>query len=114
MKQHNLNAVRTSHYPNDAYLYDVCDRLGMYVVDEANIESHAYLRSLTKDPIWAGADPRADHAHGACATRTTRASSSGRSATRAAGRRCTEAAAAWLRAWDPSRPVQYEGASASS
>ena len=55
MKQHNFNAVRTSHYPNDPYLYDVCDRLGMYVVDEANIESHAYLRALTKEPMWAAA-----------------------------------------------------------
>jgi beta-galactosidase/beta-glucuronidase len=55
MKQHNLNAVRTSHYPNDDHLYDVCDRLGMYVVDEADVESHAYLRSLTKDPRWASA-----------------------------------------------------------
>ena len=71
MKQHNINAVRTSHYPNDAHLYDVCDRLGMYVIDEANIESHAYLRSLSKDPIWTRRHPRADHAHGACATRTT-------------------------------------------
>ena len=52
MKQHNINAVRTSHYPNDAYLYDVCDRLGMYVLDEADFESHAYLRSLSKDPMW--------------------------------------------------------------
>ena len=55
MKQHNINAIRTSHYPNDPYLYDVCDRLGMYVVDEANIETHAYLHSLTKDPTWAAA-----------------------------------------------------------
>jgi beta-galactosidase len=55
MKQHNINAIRTSHYPNDPYLYDVCDRLGMYVVDEANIETHAYLHSLTKDPAWAAA-----------------------------------------------------------
>src|SRR5581483_3032904 len=52
MKRHNINAIRTSHYPNDPYLYDVCDRLGMYVVDEANIEAHAYLRSLSKDPTW--------------------------------------------------------------
>src|SRR4051794_9107717 len=52
MKAHNLNAVRTSHYPSDAHLYDVCDELGMYVIDEANTETHAPLRSLTKDPIW--------------------------------------------------------------
>jgi beta-galactosidase len=42
MKQHNLNAVRTSHYPNVPEWYDLCDRLGLYVLDEANIESHGY------------------------------------------------------------------------
>lgn len=39
MKQFNINAVRTSHYPNDSYWYELCDRYGLYVVDEANIES---------------------------------------------------------------------------
>ncbi|MBV8859520.1 MAG: DUF4981 domain-containing protein [Acidobacteria bacterium] len=42
MKQHNLNAVRTSHYPNVPEWYELCDRLGLYVLDEANIESHGY------------------------------------------------------------------------
>ena len=100
MKRHNINAIRTSHYPNDPYLYDVCDRLGMYVVDEANIEAHAYLRSLTKDPMWT---PRCSSASRAwrTATRTTRRSSCGRSATRAARRPRTPPMAAWLRAFDP-------------
>ncbi|CAN0578153.1 unnamed protein product, partial [Ectocarpus sp. 12 AP-2014] len=40
MKRHNFNAVRTSHYPNHPFFYEVCDRLGLYVVDEANIETH--------------------------------------------------------------------------
>ena len=40
MKQHNLNAVRTCHYPNNPLWYDLCDKYGLYVVDEANIESH--------------------------------------------------------------------------
>lgn len=40
MKKHNINAVRSSHYPNDSYWLDLCDRYGLYVVDEANIESH--------------------------------------------------------------------------
>lgn len=40
MKQHNINAVRSSHYPNDPYWLDLCDRYGLYVIDEANIESH--------------------------------------------------------------------------
>jgi hypothetical protein len=41
MRQHNITAVRTSHYPNDSAFYDLCDELGMYVVDEANIEATA-------------------------------------------------------------------------
>lgn len=40
MKQNNINAIRMSHYPHDPYLYQLCDEYGMYVVDEANIESH--------------------------------------------------------------------------
>jgi beta-galactosidase len=40
MKEHNINAIRMSHYPHDSYLYDLCDEYGFYVVDEANIESH--------------------------------------------------------------------------
>ncbi|MCU1368835.1 MAG: beta-galactosidase, partial [Ilumatobacteraceae bacterium] len=55
MKQFGINAVRTSHYPNDALLYDLCDQLGLYVVDEADLETHAYLRSLLKDPRWGSA-----------------------------------------------------------
>jgi len=40
MKQNNINALRASHYPCDPYLYDLCDRYGLYVMDEANMESH--------------------------------------------------------------------------
>ena len=40
MKQNNINAVRSAHYPNDPYWYDLCDKYGLYVIDEANIESH--------------------------------------------------------------------------
>lgn len=40
MKQHNINAVRSSHYPNDPYWLELCDKYGLYVIDEANIESH--------------------------------------------------------------------------
>ena len=40
MKQHNINAVRTSHYPNDVYFYDLCDKYGIYVIDEVNLETH--------------------------------------------------------------------------
>ena len=54
-KQNNINAVRTSHYPNDPKWYELCDQHGIYVINEANIESHGMgygERSLAKDPTW--------------------------------------------------------------
>ncbi|MEH0153518.1 glycoside hydrolase family 2 TIM barrel-domain containing protein [Limibacter armeniacum] len=58
MQQFNINAVRASHYPNHAKWYELCDRYGMYVVDEANIESHGMgygEKSLAKDTTWLAA-----------------------------------------------------------
>ena len=52
MKQHNLNAVRTSHYPNNPRWYDLCDYYGLWVFDEANLETHGVWDRLTKDPLW--------------------------------------------------------------
>ncbi len=56
MKAFNINAVRTSHYPNDEYWYQLCDEYGIYVVDEANIESHGMgfdlTRTLANNPSW--------------------------------------------------------------
>ena len=40
MKANNINSVRTSHYPNDTYWYDLCDIYGIYLIDEVNMESH--------------------------------------------------------------------------
>jgi beta-galactosidase len=54
MKRHNINLVRCSHYPNHPAWYDLCDRLGLYVIDEANIECHG-AQSITKDPAWEAA-----------------------------------------------------------
>lgn len=54
MKQHNINAVRTSHYPNDSRFYELCDELGLYVVDEANLEAHHHYAQLGSDPYWSG------------------------------------------------------------
>ena len=71
MKQHDVNAVRTSHYPNDPRFYDLCDELGLYVCDEADIESHARQKSLCHDPRYTAAILDRGHAHGAAATRTT-------------------------------------------
>ncbi|MFA9465486.1 MAG: glycoside hydrolase family 2 TIM barrel-domain containing protein, partial [Velocimicrobium sp.] len=48
MKQYNLNAVRTSHYSNDEYLYYLCDKYGLYLMGETNLESHALMNSGTK------------------------------------------------------------------
>lgn len=60
MKQHNINAVRSSHYPNCQYWYDLCDEYGLYVMDEAFIETHgiSYRRNLLpgNDPRWFNAN----------------------------------------------------------
>ena len=57
MKQHNFNAVRCSHYPHQPGFYRLCNRLGLYVVDEANIETHGVkpMGRLADDPVWAPA-----------------------------------------------------------
>jgi len=55
MKQHNINSIRTAHYPHDPYLYELCDRYGLLVIDEANVESHGMrygAESLAKNPAW--------------------------------------------------------------
>lgn len=55
MKRHNINAVRTSHYPNDPRFYDLCDRYGLYVVDECDYETHGFGYGINTDvhPTWA-------------------------------------------------------------
>ena len=55
MKRFNVNAVRTSHYPNDPYWLEVCDELGLYVIDEANFESHAFYHQVAFDRRYASA-----------------------------------------------------------
>lgn len=52
MKRLNFNAVRASHYPNDSGWYELCDELGLYVVDEANLETHGVQGKLSHDPVW--------------------------------------------------------------
>ena len=52
MKRFNINAVRTAHYPNHPKFYDLCDEYGLYVFDEANIESHAFWNRFTTDSLW--------------------------------------------------------------
>ncbi len=52
MKQFNFNAIRTCHYPNDPLFYDLCDEYGIYVIDEANVETHGYYFYLCHDSRW--------------------------------------------------------------
>lgn len=57
MKQHNINAVRCSHYPANDYFYDLCDEYGLYVIDEADLECHGFewvenYTWITDDPSW--------------------------------------------------------------
>lgn len=86
MKQNNINLVRCSHYPADSYWYQLCDKYGLYVIDEANIESHGMgygKESLAKDSTWLSATWTG---RSVCTgvPRITRASSFGRWATRPA------------------------------
>ncbi len=109
MKQFNFNAVRTAHYPNDPHFYDLCDEHGLYVVDEANIESHAFLRSLCRDTRYAQAFldrgmrmVQRDKNHPSIVLWSL-GNESGYGPNH-------DAMASWIRAYDPSRPLHYEGA----
>ncbi|MEG1424106.1 MAG: glycoside hydrolase family 2 TIM barrel-domain containing protein, partial [Peptostreptococcaceae bacterium] len=61
MKQHNINAIRTAHYPNSHYLYELCDEYGMYVIDETDLECHGF--ELTGDYAWISDDSQWELAH---------------------------------------------------
>ncbi len=109
MKQHNVNAVRCSHYPNDPRFLDLCDELGLYVVDEGNVESHAWNTSLCHDPRYRSTIMsritrmvERDRNH-ACIVMWSLGNESGYG-------NVHDAAAAWIRSVDPSRPVHYEPA----
>ena len=52
IKQFNFNCIRTSHYPNDPYFYDLCDEFGILVMDEANLETHGLGGKLSNNPMW--------------------------------------------------------------
>jgi beta-galactosidase len=109
MRRHNITAVRCSHYPNDPRFLDLCDEIGMYVVDEANIESHAYNTSLCDDPryrsAWLARGARMverDRNHPSVILWSL-GNESGYGANH-------DALAGWIRRTDPSRPLHYEGA----
>ena len=113
MKQFNINTVRCSHYPNQQAWYDLCDRYGIYLLDEADIESHGMgfgARTLARNPDWADAH----------LNRTIRMVERDKnhpsviiwSLGNEAGEGPNFAADAnWIHQRDPSRPVHYEPAS---
>ncbi len=109
MALHNINAIRTAHYPNEHTFADLCDELGFYVVAEANIEAHAYNRSLADDPeyraTWLERGARMvqrDRNHPSIILWSL-GNESGYGTSH-------EALAGWIRRSDPSRPLHYEEA----
>ena len=112
MKKLNINAVRTCHYPDDPRWYSLCDKYGLYVVDEANIESHGMgykSQTLAKNPIFEYAHLernrrmlRRDFNH-PCVIEWSLGNEAGNGPN-------FEKAYDMMKALDPSRPVQYERA----
>jgi beta-galactosidase len=109
MKKANINAVRTAHYPNVTRWYELCDSLGLYVMDEANIETHGLRGKLASDPDWALAFmdrgirmAERDKNHPSIIMWSL-GNESGYGPNFAA-------LSAWLKDFDPMRPIHYEGA----
>ncbi|MFJ9744824.1 glycoside hydrolase family 2 TIM barrel-domain containing protein [Streptomyces chartreusis] len=109
LKRFGFNAVRTAHYPNDPALYDLADELGLYVVDEADIESHDHAHEIADDPRYLNAF--VDRVSRMVLRDKNHPSvivwSLGNESDYGANH---DAAAGWLRRHDPTRPLQYEGA----
>lgn len=109
LKQHNFNAVRTSHYPNDERWYELCDRYGIYLVDEANLEHHCFYDQLCRDSAWS-------YAYISRVQRMTERDKNHPSVivwslgNESGDGGNTALCAAWVRRYDPSRPLNYEGA----
>ena len=107
MKQMGINAVRTCHYPDDPYFYDLCDEMGLMVVCETNLETHGSGALLTNNPEWAEcflvrARRMAQiHKNHPSIIIWSLGNESGVGPNHAA-------MAGWLRAYDGTRPVQYE------
>lgn len=108
MKAFNINAVRTSHYPNDPYLYELCDSVGLYVLDETNIETHKAGNQLSSLPMYAGA--MLDRAIRMVERDKNHPSIIGWSLGNESGTGPNHAAmAAWIKERDPSRFLHNEG-----
>ncbi|MER6351809.1 glycoside hydrolase family 2 TIM barrel-domain containing protein [Streptomyces sp. NPDC001634] len=109
LKRFGFNAIRTAHYPNDPGLYDLADELGFYVVDEADIESHDHAHEIADDPRYLNAF--VDRVSRMVLRDKNHPSviiwSLGNESDYGAHH---DAAAGWVRRYDPTRPLQYEGA----
>ncbi|MGB9906225.1 MAG: glycoside hydrolase family 2 TIM barrel-domain containing protein [Candidatus Saccharicenans sp.] len=112
MKQNNINAVRTSHYPNDPRWYELCDYYGIYLIDEANIESHGMgygEKSLAKNPDWGPA--HLDRIRRMVERDKNHPSVVIWSMGNEAGNGINfEECYRWIKQRDPSRPIHYERA----
>ncbi len=112
MKQFNINTVRTAHYPNHPAWYDLCDKYGIYLIDEANIESHGMgygAASLAKNSDWL--DAHMDRTIRMVERDKNHPSVIIWSLGNEAGDGPNfEATSAWIKQRDPSRPVHYEQA----
>ncbi|KAH9658216.1 Lactase [Citrus sinensis] len=113
MKQNNINAVRNSHYPQHPRWYELCDLFGLYMIDEANIETHGFnfsehFKHPTMEPSWAAA--MMDRVIGMVERDKNHASIICWSLGNEAGHGPNHSAAAgWIRGKDPSRLLHYEG-----
>lgn len=111
MKAHNINMIRTSHYPNDPRFYDLCDRYGFYVCDEADIETHGARpwALFSDDPAWEAA--YLDRAERMVERDKNHPSIIFWSLGNESAYGCNHVAmTAWIRSRDMSRLVHYEGA----
>jgi len=112
MKENNINTVRTCHYPTDERFYELCSIYGLYVINEANIESHGMgygVNSLAKNPEWKAAHIdrtkrmfERDKNH-PCIVTWSLGNEAGNGVN-------FEATYQWMKEHDQTRPVQYEGA----
>jgi len=109
MKQANINALRTSHYPHSSEWYRLCDEFGLYLFDEANVESHGVWDRIARDPAWQEAIlervsrmVQRDKNHPSIIAWSL-GNESGFGPN-------FEAAADWVHAHDPTRPVHYHPA----
>ncbi|MEM6853759.1 MAG: glycoside hydrolase family 2 TIM barrel-domain containing protein [Planctomycetota bacterium] len=109
MKQHNFNAVRNAHYPNDRRWYELCDHYGLYVIDEANVEAHDNYHTICRDPRWR--DAFLDRAINMVKRTKNHPSVIIWSLGNESGYgENHDTMADWIRDYDPSRPLHYEGA----